>query len=149
MSGFLATTRARLSPHEQAKRIHDLCCADPSVIPVELAAASVALLELRATVPGLDAAFLAAARSAVRLAARRRTYWAKMRAVCAPVLLIHGERDRLVSIRNARATAARNPRWRFETFPGIGHVPQLEVPDLTASCILDWLATVTANRRVV
>jgi pimeloyl-ACP methyl ester carboxylesterase len=137
---FLATTRARLSPHEQAKRIHDLCCADPSVIPPALAAASVALYEQRAAVPGLDAAFLAAARSAVRLAARRRTYWARMRAVSAPVLMMHGEQDRLVSIRNAQATAARNPRWRFETFPGVGHVPQLEVPDLTAARILDWLA---------
>jgi pimeloyl-ACP methyl ester carboxylesterase len=145
---FLATTRARLSPHEQARRVYELCCADPNVIPAALAAAFVALLEQRATVPGLDAAFLTAARSAVRLAARRRTYWAKMRAVRAPVLLIHGELDRLVSIRNARATAARNPHWQFQTFSGVGHVPQLEVPDLTAARILNWLATVTANPRV-
>lgn len=140
---FLAKSRAGLSPHEQAKRVYDLCCADPSVIPAELAAATLALLEQRATVPELDAAFLAAARSAVRLAARRRMYWAKMRAVQAPVLLIHGDRDRLVSIRNARATAARHPHWRFETLPGVGHVPQLEVPDLTAAHILTWLATAT------
>jgi pimeloyl-ACP methyl ester carboxylesterase len=144
---FLATSRARLSPHEQAKRVYDLCCADPSVIPAALAAASVALLEQRAAVPGLDAAFLAAARSAVRLAARRRTYRARMRAVRAPVLLIHGELDRLVSIRNARATAARNPHWQFETFPAVGHVPQLEVPDLTAARILNWMAKLTTDRR--
>jgi pimeloyl-ACP methyl ester carboxylesterase len=70
-----------------------------------------------------------------------------MRAVRAPVLLIHGELDRLVSIRNARATAARNPCWQFETIPGVGHVPQLEAPDLTAAHILSWLTKATTNHR--
>jgi pimeloyl-ACP methyl ester carboxylesterase len=44
------------------------------------------------------------------------------------------------SIITARAAAARNPRWRFEIARGVGHVPQLEVPDWTVATILDWLA---------
>jgi pimeloyl-ACP methyl ester carboxylesterase len=98
-------------------------------------------------VAGLDSAFLAAARSTVRTATRRGRYLATMRAVRAPVLLLHGESDRLVPVRSARAAAARNPSWELHTFPKIGHVPQLEVPDLTATRILDWLSRVHSARR--
>jgi pimeloyl-ACP methyl ester carboxylesterase len=62
------------------------------------------------------------------------------RAIDAPVLLLHGEQDRLVSIQSARAAAAANPSWRFEVAHGVGHVPQLEVPDWTIHQILNWLA---------
>ena len=58
-----------------------------------------------------------------------------------PVLLLHGEKDRLVSIGAARAVAAANPSWRFEVAPDVGHVPQLEVPAWTAGHILDWLTS--------
>jgi pimeloyl-ACP methyl ester carboxylesterase len=64
-----------------------------------------------------------------------------MKAVRVPVLLLHGEKDRLVSIQASRSAAAANPSWRFEVAPDVGHVPQLEVPEWTAGLILDWLAT--------
>jgi pimeloyl-ACP methyl ester carboxylesterase len=100
-------------------------------------------------VPGLDAAFLSAARSLLRVSARRKRYWAAMRAVKPPVLLLHGEKDRLVSVHSAREAAVRNPDWRFEVLSDVGHVPQLEVPDAVADLILDWLGTegATAARR--
>ena len=59
-----------------------------------------------------------------------------------PVLLLHGERDRLVPVRLAREAARRNPQWRLETLPDIGHVPQLEAPDDVADRIIDWLTSV-------
>jgi pimeloyl-ACP methyl ester carboxylesterase len=139
---FLARGRTRLTARQQVERIYRLCFADPSRLSPELFAASVALVEQRASVPGLDAAFLAAARSMLLLTANRNRYWAAMRAVRAPVLLLHGEADRLVSVRSARAAAARNPAWELVTFPRVGHVPQLEAPDLVAARILDWLARV-------
>ncbi|GAA3815152.1 hypothetical protein GCM10022226_39950 [Sphaerisporangium flaviroseum] len=121
------------------RQLLTLCCADPSAVPEEIVAASVALAEQRATIPGLDAAFLSAARSLLLLNANRGAYWSAMRAITAPVLLMHGERDRLVPISAAREAASRNPNWRFESLPGIGHVPQLEAPDLVADLLLDWL----------
>jgi pimeloyl-ACP methyl ester carboxylesterase len=54
---------------------------------------------------------------------------------------LHGDQDRLIPIASARATAAANPTWRFEVAKGVGHVPQLEVPEWTISQITDWLAT--------
>jgi pimeloyl-ACP methyl ester carboxylesterase len=146
---FMARGRLRMTAHQQVASVYALCCVDPTLIPPELVAASVALAEHRAGVPGLDAAFLAAARSILLLTAQRSRYWTLTRAVRAPVLLLHGEADRLVSIRSARAAAARHPHWDFTSFPRVGHVPHLEAPDLLAARILDWLAyrpVTTADR---
>jgi pimeloyl-ACP methyl ester carboxylesterase len=56
-----------------------------------------------------------------------------------PVLLLHGDKDRLVSLASARVAARANPAWRFEVARNVGHVPQLEVPQWTVDTILDWL----------
>jgi pimeloyl-ACP methyl ester carboxylesterase len=146
---YLARHRAAVAPRELVRQLLDLCCVDPARVPQELVAASVALAEERVGVPGADAAFLSAVRSLLRVGARRGRYWATMRKVRAPVLLLHGEKDRLVSVHSAREAAARNPGWRFEVLVDVGHVPQLEVPDAVADLILDWLGAegATAARR--
>jgi pimeloyl-ACP methyl ester carboxylesterase len=146
---YLARRRERVPPAELVRQVLDLCCVDPGRVPGELVAASVVLAEERAAVAGLDAAFLRAARSLLRVSARAGRYWAAMRAVAAPVLLIHGEKDRLVSVRSAREAAVRNPDWRLEVVPDVGHVPQLEAPDTVAELLLDWLGSegATAARR--
>jgi pimeloyl-ACP methyl ester carboxylesterase len=136
---LLARRRATMTPRRLVDQVLDLCCVDPSSVPEDLRAASEALVVRRATVSGLDTAFLAAARSLLRVNARPAAYWATMASIAAPVLLIHGERDRLVPVRAARRAARRNPTWRLETLPDTGHVPQLEAPQRTAGLILDWL----------
>jgi pimeloyl-ACP methyl ester carboxylesterase len=138
---YLARRRASVPADQLVREVLELCCADPARVPAELVAASVVLAEERAAVAGVDAAFLSAARSLLRLSARRGRYWAAMRAISAPVLLIHGEKDRLVPVRSAREAAARNPGWRLEVLPGTGHVPQLEAPDAVAGLVLDWLGS--------
>jgi pimeloyl-ACP methyl ester carboxylesterase len=144
---YLARHRARASTRELVREVLTTCCADPTCIPEELIDASVALANERAAVGGLDAAFLRAARSLMRVTAMRRRYWATMRAIRPPVLLMAGEEDRLVSVRAAREAAARNPGWRFEVFPGVGHVPQLERPEAVAELIGDWLGAQGAAAR--
>ena len=47
----------------------------------------------------------------------------------------------------ARTTAAAHPAWRFEVAEGVGHVPQLEVPEWTAGHVLDWLDREGATAR--
>jgi pimeloyl-ACP methyl ester carboxylesterase len=59
--------------------------------------------------------------------------------ITAPVLLLHGDEDRLVPVAAARSAAAAHPAWRFEVAEGVGHVPQMEVPQWTAQHVLDWL----------
>jgi len=82
---------------------------------------------------------LDAARSLMGVLSRRRQYAAMLARMAGPVLLLHGDKDRLVPIASARATAKANPGWRFEVAEEVGHVPQLEVPDWVAEHILDWL----------
>jgi pimeloyl-ACP methyl ester carboxylesterase len=62
-----------------------------------------------------------------------------MASVRAPVLLIGGEADRLVPVASLRQAAARNPRWETVIVPGVGHTPQLEVPDNVIGTLTDWL----------
>jgi pimeloyl-ACP methyl ester carboxylesterase len=136
---YLARRRATVPVERMVREVLELCCADASRVPSELVAASVVLAQERASVAGLDTAFLSAARSLLRVSARRGRYWAAMRAIAAPVLLIHGGKDRLVPVRSAQEAATRNPGWRFEVLPDIGHVPQLEAPEAVAGLVLEWL----------
>jgi pimeloyl-ACP methyl ester carboxylesterase len=38
-----------------------------------------------------------------------------------------------------RAAAVRNPRWEAVFLPGVGHTPQLEVPDAVIGAVSGWL----------
>ena len=59
--------------------------------------------------------------------------------------MVHGDRDRLVPLAAARAAVRANPSWSLVVLAGVGHVPQLEVPQHTARVISDWLGA--AGRR--
>jgi len=99
----------------------------------------VALVERQSDVGGMDRAFLSASRSLAWTLVRARRYHAAMASIAAPVLLIHGDRDQLVPVAAARATAAHRQDWHYVELEGVGHLPQLQVPDLVAEHILGWL----------
>jgi pimeloyl-ACP methyl ester carboxylesterase len=40
----------------------------------------------------------------------------------------------------AQRLAARHPEWKLVTYPDVGHVPQLEVPEDVVRSVLDWIA---------
>ncbi len=148
---ILARGRRQRSAREQVGRLLRLCCVDASVVPADLIDASAELLEVRSRVRGLDAAFLAAARSLLVLGARRRRSWAMIDALQLPVLLLHGAEDRLVPVAAAEYARKRCPEWTVEVFPAVGHVPQLEVPAMTAERMLAWMegAGAAAVRRTL
>lgn len=130
----------RIGPEELVQGVLRVCGIDPATLPPDLVARSVALVRRRADVAGMDRAFLSATRSLAWVLTFARSYRAAMATVRAPVLLVHGERDRLVPVAAARDAARRNRRWRYVELPGVGHVPQLQVPDRLAREVLDWLA---------
>jgi pimeloyl-ACP methyl ester carboxylesterase len=72
-----------------------------------------------------------------------------MRALPMPVLLIHGEQDRLVPVENARAASALCPQWTFETLPKVGHIPMMEVPEVVADRVTSWLAATVDEAQPV
>jgi len=137
----LHTRRRRSSPEQIAMDILRLCCVDTDRVPSRVFEQHVELARVRRTYDEIDDAMLEAARSLMWALARRRRYAATLASMRGPVLLLHGDKDRLVSVASARAAAKANPAWRFEVAEGVGHVPQLEVPDWTAARIRDWLDT--------
>jgi pimeloyl-ACP methyl ester carboxylesterase len=142
---FLRRNRTRKDAVTRVRETLVLCGVDPDAVPRDLIERSVTLLEERKDVEGMDRAFLAAARSLLRLLADPRRYRRAMASVEVPVLLVHGDRDRLVQVTAAREIAAAHPDWRYTELPDVGHVPQLQVPERVAKEILGWLAgTVTA-----
>jgi pimeloyl-ACP methyl ester carboxylesterase len=145
--GVVAVARllARTPPETAVQQLVQICFADPSRADPEMIKAEVALATRRHPATSAQASararvFLAAARSLLRVLARRGTYQRMMAGIDVPVLLIGGEADRLVSIAAIRQAAARNPRWESVFYPGVGHTPQLEVPDAVTTAIQDWLA---------
>jgi len=137
----IARRRSSGSAEEVAMALLRLCCADPSLVPRPIVDQHLALARERNDYPDVDAELIVAARSLLWVLARRRVHASLLHNITVPVLLMHGDRDRLVPIASARTAAAANPTWRFEVAVGVGHVPQLEVPDWTISLIRDWLET--------
>jgi pimeloyl-ACP methyl ester carboxylesterase len=144
--GFLRRRRTRQEARARVREMLELCGVDPDAIPAEVIDRSVTLLDERKDVDGMDRAFLAAARSLLRLLVDPRRYREAMASIDDPVLLVHGDRDRLIPVAAARDIARRHPGWRYLELPGVGHVPQLQVPERLAAEVLDWMRTVVIPR---
>ncbi|EWM10869.1 alpha/beta fold hydrolase [Kutzneria sp. 744] len=136
---ILAFRRRNRTARQQVREAYDRCCVDPSRVPESLIVALVELIEHRESLPGIDDAFLASARTLLDINNARRAAWAALGDIVAPVLLIHGEQDRLVSVASAREAARRLPQWTVDVLPGLGHLPQIEAPDRVASRIHNWV----------
>jgi pimeloyl-ACP methyl ester carboxylesterase len=144
---FLRGRRTRTTEIARVRETLTLCGVDPDAVPREVIDRSVTLLQEREDVEGMDKAFLAAARSLLRLLVDPRRYRAAMASIRVPVLLVHGDRDRLVPVAAARDIARRHPSWRYLELPDVGHVPQLQVPELLAKDVLAWLEETAATAR--
>jgi pimeloyl-ACP methyl ester carboxylesterase len=129
--------RRSMTPEALVASTLALCCVDRSRVAPEVVAKHVDMARLRTDFPGLDKGFIAAAKSVVRTAGRG--YRRGLRRVTAPVLLVHGSRDRLVPVGLARAAARANPSWTLAVLDDVGHTPQLEAPQDVAKLIGKWL----------
>jgi pimeloyl-ACP methyl ester carboxylesterase len=138
---YLRSVLSRRSPQVAVQQLVELCFADPSRADPAMMTASIALAAERQAHPAGAGpeAFLAASRSLMRVVGARRRYREMMASVQVPVLLIGGDADRLVPVASMRRAAARNPRWETVILPGVGHTPQLEVPDKVIGTMRDWL----------
>lgn len=56
-----------------------------------------------------------------------------------PVLLVHGEKDRLISTEHTIRAARLLPDARVELIPGSGHLPPREAPDLFCRLVREFL----------
>jgi pimeloyl-ACP methyl ester carboxylesterase len=141
---LLMRRRRRLSPEGLVASILSLCCVDTSRVPADALAQHVAVARQALLLPETEGEISASARSMIAIFTGDLLGGAYRRAIgsiTCPVLLLHGTRDRLVPIAVARAAARANPAWTMIEIPGVGHVPQLEAPEDTASVIIGWLGT--------
>lgn len=132
--------RTRAPARQAVQRVLDLCFADAGRTDPQVVEAAVALAEHRLREAPEDRAFSVAARSLIGVARRRARYYALMRRIAAPVLLVHGTQDRLVSRAAADKVAQANPSWEYLLMDGVGHTPQMEVPERFGAGVLSWLA---------
>lgn len=137
---FMDVSRRSKTDRELVQRLTNLCFADPRRSDPEVMAASTELVSYRRLhMPKQDAAFLQAARSVLRAGLRPRQFRNTMKSLPQPVLLIHGDKDRLVPITAARLAAAANPNWDIKFLPDVGHTPQLETPDAVIHAVAHWI----------
>jgi pimeloyl-ACP methyl ester carboxylesterase len=137
----MAARRARIGSRAMSEQTLRLCGVDVDALPPGFLDRNVAMVDARRDVRGMDQAFVDAARSLVGVNARAWSYWAAMASIQVPVLLLQGGDDRLVPAAAGIAAAKRNPAWRFELWPGVGHVPQMQVPERFVALLRDWLTT--------
>jgi pimeloyl-ACP methyl ester carboxylesterase len=142
----LARHQGRATPRGLVRGTLNLVCADPSKVPDDLVDAFVDLTEARRDGDDLHRAYLQATRSLLGVLGRPRWYRRRLASIATPVMLLTGDRDRLVPHGGAQKLAARHPEWKLVTYPGVGHVPQIEAPDAVVGSVLEWVAQTPALR---
>ena len=135
----LATRRmAALTPQQRARAVLDLCFGDPSRISPERYREAADEVARRGALGYDTDAFNGSLRGLAATYAHRgpRAVWRQVRRVQAPSLVVWGVRDRLVPVRLAARTAEALPDGRLLVLSGVGHVAQMERPDLVARAVL-------------
>ncbi|MEN8235638.1 MAG: alpha/beta hydrolase [Actinomycetota bacterium] len=132
--------RATHSPEEETKETLRMVAADPSMVPAWAVENLTEANRRRRGRAWAIPAFLEADRSIARYVLRPRRFKKLIHKIGAPVMLIHGSEDRLVSVDSARWAAAERPCWKYVEMEGIGHVPMLEAADEFAETVVDWLS---------
>lgn len=119
----------RLGPERLVKQMMGFMTHDRRRIPRDVLDAHVEEARARLERPWVGTAFSDALRSLSWVLMRRASYVSMVRAVHVPTLVFAGERDRFVRVRSIRNACSWNPRFELKTWPDVGHVPQLEVPE--------------------
>jgi len=135
--GLLRRRARRWGAERVVQAAFQLCCADPSRLPRDVVRAHVEQQAERMTSPRSQRALAQAARSLL-WALARRGHAVSYQRVRAPVLIVHGDRDRLVPVDFSRAIVQRFG-WDLEVLPDVGHLPMLEAPDDFVRVTLGWL----------
>ncbi|MBS0393644.1 MAG: alpha/beta hydrolase [Proteobacteria bacterium] len=63
----------------------------------------------------------------------------RLRAIGVPTLVLHGESDPLIPVASGRRFATAIPGARLVTYPGVGHLPQIEIPARSAADVAAFL----------
>lgn len=128
---------AAMGPRERAEQVLALCFGDPSRAPEHRIAEAADEIARRGAVPWAGEAVNGAAFAmfASWLRFGQASLWTAVRAVTVPTLVVWGDRDRLVAPRHAARTVRALRNGRLLMLPGVGHIAQMEVPDVVACAV--------------
>jgi pimeloyl-ACP methyl ester carboxylesterase len=141
----LAQRRMRaIPPADLARQVLELCFADPSRIAEQRMTEAVEETKLRYDVPWYLDAYVRTLRGLVGSFLRAYlpgagSLWRVAGRIPVPTLVIAGTLDRLVDTRVGPQVARAIRDSRLLMLEGVGHVAQMEVPDLVARAVVAML----------
>ncbi len=146
----------RIPPAQVAASFIEACFADPSRMPAQRLAEAVEEIRRRYEAPWYADAYVRSLRGLVGGFFRsylpgEDSMWRIAQRITAPTLVLTGRQDRLVDIRVAPNVARLIPDSRLLMLDQVGHVAQMERPDLVARGVLgmlDELAPRSADSRL-
>jgi len=140
---------AGISAEDRVRAMLELCFADMERVSEQRLAEAIDEAKIRADFPWASAALAGSFRSLVAayLTPGARNPWRIAAAITKPTLIIWGDQDKLVNVRNALRLAAVMPDARLLVLPGVGHTPQLEDPISSARATLALLDESRATAR--
>jgi pimeloyl-ACP methyl ester carboxylesterase len=140
---------AQRTPEQRARAVIELCYADPSRVREERVAEAVEEARRRSGLAHDAEAFSGSLRGLVAsyLARGPRAVWRQAAGVQAPTLLVWGAQDRLVDVSLAPRAARTFPDARLLVLDDVGHVAQLERPEVVARAFLGLLEEREVGRR--
>jgi pimeloyl-ACP methyl ester carboxylesterase len=132
---------AAMPPERQVQAMLELNFADASRVPAQRRAEAIEEYRRRFSLPYSGDALARASRALLSsfLEPGPEGLWRQARRVAAPTLLVYGAKDRLVRPRRAARAARTFHRARLVLLPDVGHVAQMEKPDLVARFVLRFL----------
>ena len=141
---------ATIAPEALAQQVLSACYHDPAVLPPERLAEAADEIRRRYDAPWYVDAYLRTLRGLVGSFMRSwipgpNSMWRLASQISAPTLVITGRHDRLVDVRVAPAVAKLIPDSRLLVLDKVGHVAQMERPDLVARAAAAMLDEVAAK----
>jgi len=141
LQGLARRQLAQRTPEQRARAVLRMCFADPSRISDRRMAETVEEVRRRSGLGHDGDAFRGSLRGLVGsyLVRGPRAVWRQAARVQAPTLLVWGAQDRLVDVRIAPRAARTFPDARLLVLHDVGHVAQMERPELVARAFLGML----------
>lgn len=138
LSQVVQRRMAATTAEQRVRATLELCYGDPREIVPERVAEAVEEFDRRRELPHSTDALTRSLKGLVATYLERgsRSLWQQARSVCAETLLVWGSADRLVSVRVAPRALAAFPQARLLVLPGVGHVAQMERPEVVARAFL-------------
>ncbi len=144
---------AAIAPEVLAQQVINACFARPELVPAQRIQEAVEEVRRRYDAPWYVDAYLRTLRGLVSsfllsFVPGPNSMWRMARRITAPTLVITGRQDQLVDVRVAPAVAKLITDSRLLVLDKVGHVAQMERPDLVARAELAMLDEVALERAL-